>query len=563
MIKPSRWAVSRVGLCLVGVSALCVLTAACSAPAPAAGDSGVADPAPASTPETPDNGVLTQEQSACVQSLARVYIRSWNLAQFPTLWGGNWGDPVPCAEDDGQILCSPGEWAILDGIVADLIVGRVGGDDALDVSLGGKWGENKLGFDVEFIEERHEAVATRECLQQIVRSVYGADVDDVERVFPGLLDSDGIWTARSASANMQSRQWVANESFDGERVAFDTAMVMAFGTPEFGPLDLGLYHVEAVVDTGSKFGFHLVSIRYDDALRSAFPEACALQEDINGRIAAGEPVMGLELSPAPTYDSAASPQASYGAYTVSVASGYLALRSAPAYDSANELGALYSGDAVEVLSAGGRYWYVRSERLGMSGYVNADYLVAGGSAPGALPGAGGQASAALTESGLRDVVAAYTQEPLRVFAYGDYDCDGLCEAFAVVGGSRGDDCGQAVDGDLLYVAPDGTVSWVSSDFNHYRSGEYSGPVGGGRKFFCLATTGHGSSGWSHVFTVSGGRALEVALPEAAADMFAWEGGDVFSAVEHVYSLDSGHLYVKHFLHFDESSLRFVDDGPEW
>ena len=35
-------------------------------------------------------------------------------------------------------------------------------------------------------------------------------------------------------------------------------------------------------------------------------------------------------------------------YTVTVASGYLALRNAKAYDSSNEIGELYTGDTVEV-----------------------------------------------------------------------------------------------------------------------------------------------------------------------------------------------------------------------
>ena len=61
--------------------------------------------------------------------------------------------------------------------------------------------------------------------------------------------------------------------------------------------------------------------------------------------------------------------------SVKVEKGYLALRCAPGYDSANEIGALYTGDTVCVLSEGGTYWYVYSNRLGLSGYVNKNYLV--------------------------------------------------------------------------------------------------------------------------------------------------------------------------------------------
>ena len=62
-------------------------------------------------------------------------------------------------------------------------------------------------------------------------------------------------------------------------------------------------------------------------------------------------------------------------YTVSVSSGYLALRTAKAYDSSNEIGELYSGDTVQVQdSSDGTYWYVYAPKLGKSGYVNKNYL---------------------------------------------------------------------------------------------------------------------------------------------------------------------------------------------
>ena len=61
--------------------------------------------------------------------------------------------------------------------------------------------------------------------------------------------------------------------------------------------------------------------------------------------------------------------------TVSVQSGYLALRNAKAYDDANEIGQLNTGDTVQVQdSSGSTYWYVYSSRLGKSGYVNKNYL---------------------------------------------------------------------------------------------------------------------------------------------------------------------------------------------
>ena len=65
----------------------------------------------------------------------------------------------------------------------------------------------------------------------------------------------------------------------------------------------------------------------------------------------------------------------YPTKTVSVATGYLALRSAKAYDTSNEIGELYSGETVQVIdSTDEQYWYVYSTKLGRYGYVNKDYL---------------------------------------------------------------------------------------------------------------------------------------------------------------------------------------------
>ena len=75
-----------------------------------------------------------------------------------------------------------------------------------------------------------------------------------------------------------------------------------------------------------------------------------------------------------------SSPSSYDTYTVSVASGYLALRTAKAYDYANEIGALYSGDTVQVTDkSDGTYWYVYAPSLGKYGYVNRNYLIGAGS----------------------------------------------------------------------------------------------------------------------------------------------------------------------------------------
>ena len=70
-------------------------------------------------------------------------------------------------------------------------------------------------------------------------------------------------------------------------------------------------------------------------------------------------------------------KASCNTYEVSVAKGYLALRTSMAYTSSNEIGELYSGDLVEVTEyTNGDYWYVYSPKYDCWGYVNNDYLIA-------------------------------------------------------------------------------------------------------------------------------------------------------------------------------------------
>lgn len=66
----------------------------------------------------------------------------------------------------------------------------------------------------------------------------------------------------------------------------------------------------------------------------------------------------------------------YRCYTVSVNSGYLALRTAPAYDDRNEIGELYTGDVVRLVDANSNatYWKVYSPKYQRRGWVNKNYL---------------------------------------------------------------------------------------------------------------------------------------------------------------------------------------------
>lgn len=65
----------------------------------------------------------------------------------------------------------------------------------------------------------------------------------------------------------------------------------------------------------------------------------------------------------------------YCSRTVSVAKGYLALRTGKSYTEANEIGELYTGDTVLVMdNSDSVYWYVYAPKLDRYGYVNSEYL---------------------------------------------------------------------------------------------------------------------------------------------------------------------------------------------
>lgn len=75
---------------------------------------------------------------------------------------------------------------------------------------------------------------------------------------------------------------------------------------------------------------------------------------------------------ADNYNPAPTPA---GTWTVRVPESYLALRSAKAFAFENEIGKLWTGDTVEVKdTSDDKYWYVYSPKLGLSGYVNKNYL---------------------------------------------------------------------------------------------------------------------------------------------------------------------------------------------
>ncbi len=98
--------------------------------------------------------------------------------------------------------------------------------------------------------------------------------------------------------------------------------------------------------------------------------------------------------------SSSSSSSSGTTYTVSVATGYLALRTAMAYDSRNEIGAMYSGETVQVqnTNTGTEYWYVYSPKLGKSGYCNSKYLIGGGSSSGSYSGSSSSSGTTYTVS---------------------------------------------------------------------------------------------------------------------------------------------------------------------
>ena len=76
-------------------------------------------------------------------------------------------------------------------------------------------------------------------------------------------------------------------------------------------------------------------------------------------------------------NSYSSTQSYFDNKTVSVASGYLALRNDATYDRSNEIGQLNNGDRVEIEGTGaaGSYVFVYSPKYDRCGWVNAGFLI--------------------------------------------------------------------------------------------------------------------------------------------------------------------------------------------
>ena len=195
---------------------------------------------------------------------------------------------------------------------------------------------------------------------------------------------------------------------------------------------------------------------------------------------------------------------SSGSYTVQVATGYLALRTAPAYDYSNEIGELYTGDTVTVTASGtanGKYWWVYSPKLGKSGYVNADYLVGGGSY---------STPAVSSSSGSYTVQVATGYLALRTAPAYDYS----------------NEIGELYTGDTVTVTASGTANgkywWVYSPKlgkSGYVNADYL--VGGGS----YSTPAVSSSSGSYTVQVATGY---LALRTAPAYDYSNEIGELYT-----------------------------------
>ena len=152
-----------------------------------------------------------------------------------------------------------------------------------------------------------------------------------------------------------------------------------------GPLRL------VYTDTLKSFGY--VPVKY---LSGVMPTATPIPTPTATPVPTATPT--ATPTPAPTETPTPSPTqsptepigpgaapSSYSVYTAAVDSGYLALRNAKARDVSNEIGQVQSGEQVYVVSSDGEYWYVYVPALGSYGYVNSNYLSAGGAQPTPTP----------------------------------------------------------------------------------------------------------------------------------------------------------------------------------
>ena len=156
------------------------------------------------------------------------------------------------------------------------------------------------------------------------------------------------------------------------------------------------------------------------------------------------------------------------------------------------------------------------------------------------------------EQELRDMLKKTTSDPIYSFAYGDYDADGIYEAFVVTGteGEWGiENCAvwfvSKVTGvmKLLDNPPGNPMDVIDT-------GKY--------KFFVWSKHAGGSGGVSLVYGVKDGRPYEL-LVSGNVDGFCKNQEGKYQAIRHDFS-QGYHDFIPYYFYFDEGTREFYEEG---
>lgn len=236
-------------------------------------------PAEESAPATVE---LSAEQTAQLSSMTQLYLRAWERAVAA-------GEPLSA---EGNIVVAPGTSAALDAQIVSLALNLDG--EGLDGYYARNGQGNLAGFNVAAADGAVHA--TYDALPTILRAVYGSDVADASYIVAPMVEAgsaqdvgDG-WSFSQTSGASSSAMWTANLQFVDGVASFDVALLEGTGSPNVDSCTLRFFHVEAVQDDGSAFGFHLVSATEVYGLEGSFPDAVRVQGDLNNAIAAGTPL---------------------------------------------------------------------------------------------------------------------------------------------------------------------------------------------------------------------------------------------------------------------------------
>lgn len=159
-----------------------------------------------------------------------------------------------------------------------------------------------------------------------------------------------------------------------------------------------------------------------------------------------------------------------------------------------------------------------------------------------------------SEEELRNSLESTASDPVRYFAYDDYDGDGVLEAFAVTSPDESDELGLYNDIDIWYVDCEGNCRVIIQDIYGYPHKTIM--EAGKQKFMVWEKSAGGSGSVSYIVGLRNGAAYEPQISEEYMD-FQFDG-DIGCYVGYTSDFSKGyHDYLPTEFLFDEETGEFI------